>query len=257
MGYLKHFLRLPLRRESQFPYGKCKVAILLLFLSPQVARAEATTYPQQLQQELESFVQQRLDSYLQMQSWPSGQRTIAVWLPAGANHVPPCVQPLSIAAADHNARPWGRQLYKVECTQPSWEMQVRVEVKLVLPVMVASRDLPKGHEILPSDLQAKEMEIQRLFRDFTVDPSALLGRKTTRRIRAGQLLSQDQLQAQILVKKGDIVVIRAGTNEFSASMQGVAQQDGTLGDGVKVKNSSSGKIIQGWVVEKGVVETRY
>jgi flagella basal body P-ring formation protein FlgA len=136
-------------------------------------------------------------------------------------------------------------------------MQVRVEVRLVLPVMVASRDLPKGHEIQPQDLQGKEMEIHRLFRDFTVTPSTLLARKTTRRIRAGQILTPDQLQAQILVKKGDIVVIRAGSSDFSASMQGIAQQDGTQGDGVKVKNSSSGKIIQGWVIEKGIVETRY
>jgi flagella basal body P-ring formation protein FlgA len=36
-----------------------------------------------------------------------------------------------------------------------------------------------------------------------------------------------------------------------------ALEGGGKGDGIKVRNSSSGRVIQGWVVEKGVVETRF
>ena len=233
--------------------------MLFLFVGSLMVRAgaEEAGYQQTLQQQLALHVQQRLDDYLQTQAWPKGESSVEVWLPAGANHVPVCQQPIHIEAADHDARPWGRQLYRMECLDPAWQLQARADVRLTLPVIISSRDLAKGHVVQVRDLQTKPMEIHRLFRDFTVNQDDLLGRKVLRRVRVGQILTQEQLQARILVKKGDIVLIRAGSNDFSATMKGEAQQDGIEGDSVKVKNLSSGRIIQGWVVEKGIVETRY
>lgn len=233
--------------------------MLLLLMVSLLAQATTTEsdYALELQQQLEGHVRQRLDDYLQTQSWPQGESSITVWLPAGASHVPTCQQTILIEAADHDARPWGRQLYRMECTAPVWQLQARADVRLTLPVLISSRDLPKGHVVQPGDLQTKAMEIHRLFRDFTINAADLLGRKVLRRVRVGQILTQDQLQAPILVKTGDIVLIRAGSSDFSATMKGEALQDGIAGDGVKVKNLSSGRIIQGWVVEKGLVETRY
>ena len=233
--------------------------MLFLLTASLMARAgaEEVGYQQTLQQQLTLHVQQRLDDYLQTQAWPQGDSSVEVWLPAGANHVPVCQQAIHIEAADHDARPWGRQLYRMECLDPVWQLQARADVRLTLPVIISSRDLAKGHMVQANDLQNKPMEIHRLFRDFTINPADLLGRKVLRRVRVGQILTQEQLQARILVKKGDIVLIRAGSNDFSATMKGEAQQDGIEGDSVKVKNLSSGRIIQGWVVEMGIVETRY
>ena len=51
--------------------------------------------------------------------------------------------------------------------------------------------------------------------------------------------------------------MRAGETGFAATMKGEALEAGGPGDSVKVRNLSSGKVIQTWVVERGIVETRY
>lgn len=53
------------------------------------------------------------------------------------------------------------------------------------------------------------------------------------------------------------MLIRAGSDGFAATMQGEALEWGGKGDGIKVRNSSSGRVIQAGWSEKGVVETRF
>lgn len=257
MSYTATRAELPLFQEAALPHRKCRrrwgvLGLLTLALAPQLP-AE----PLPLAQQLETYARDRLSRYLESLNWEQAEPQIAVWLPEGANHLPACQQAVAIAPASQTGRPWGRQLYRLSCPQPVWELSGRVDLSLQLPVLVARHDLPKNHLLQDADLQPKTLEVSRLIRDFTTNPADLLGRKTVRRIRVGQLLEPSQLQAALLVHKGDLVLIRAGSDGFAATMQGEALEEGGKGDGIKVRNSSSGRVIQGWVVEKGVVETRF
>lgn len=257
MSYKEPSASLPLFQEAALPHRKCRwrlgvLGLLALGLAPTL-QAE----PQPLAQQLEAYARDRLTHYLESLKWEQAEPEVAVWLPQGAAHLPACQQAVHITPASQTGRPWGRQLYRLSCPQPAWELSGRVDLSLQLPVLVARHDLPKNHLLQPADLQPKTLEVSRLIRDFTTNPADLLGRKTVRRIRIGQLLEPSQLQAALLVHKGDLVLIRAGSDGFAATMQGEALEEGSKGDGIKVRNSSSGRIIQGWIVETGVVETRF
>ena len=257
MSYKEPSASLPLFQEAALPHRKYRwrsgvLGLLALCLAPQLPAA-----PLPLAQELETYARDRLTLYLESLKWEQVEPKVAVWLPQGANHLPTCQQAVAIEPASQTGRPWGRQLYRLSCPQPAWELSGRVDLSLQLPVLVARHDLPKNHLLQLEDLQPKAMEVSRLIRDFTTNPADLLGRKTVRRVRVGQLLEASQLQAALLVHKGDLVLIRAGSDGFAATMQGEALEEGGKGDGIKVRNSSSGRIVQGWIVEKGVVETRF
>lgn len=257
MSYARISASLPLFQEAELPHRKYRwlaavLGLLTLCLAPRL-----TAEPLPLAQQLETYARDRLTHYLASLNWEQAPPQVAVWLPQGATHLPVCQQTVSITPASQTGRPWGRQLYRLSCPQPAWELSGRVDISLQLPVLVARHDLPKNHLLQPEDLQPKTLEVSRLIRDFTTNPADLLGRKTVRRIRVGQLLEASQLQAALLVHKGDLVLIRAGSDGFAATMKGEALEEGGKGDGIKVRNSSSGRIIQGWIVESGVVETRF
>ncbi|MGL4206058.1 MAG: flagellar basal body P-ring formation chaperone FlgA [Aeromonadaceae bacterium] len=250
--------RFPLLAEMGLPLRKLatRLIALVLALGSQVLPA-AEPEPLPLQQQLERAARQRLEEYLQRQGWPAGQVTLHSWLAAGAAHLPPCEGEVAIQPSNQSGLPWGRQLYQLSCHQPRWELNGRVELSLILPVWSAARDLPKGTPLRGDDLLLKELEVSRLHRDFTPGNQSLVGLKTRHQVRMGQLLSLAQLESPLLVQKGDTVLIRAGGEEFAVSMQGQALEGGHLGEGIKVRNLSSGREIQAWVIEQGVVETRF
>ena len=257
-GYNQSWRLFPLLAEIDLPLRKpaTRLVTLLLALSalPLPAAGQADS---PLQHQLEQTARQRLDDYLQRQGWPTGQVTLHSWLAAGAAHLPPCEGQVAIQPSNQSGLPWGRQLYRLSCHQPRWELNGRVEISLILPVWSAARDLPKGTSLQGDDLLIKELEVSRLHRDFTPGNQPLIGLKTRHQVRMGQLLSMAQLESPLLIQKGDTVLIRAGAEEFAVSMQGQALEGGHLGEGIKVRNLSSGREIQAWVVEQGVVETRF
>lgn len=171
-------------------------------------------------------------------------------LPAVA-HLPACRQAVRFQAGGQYRQPWGRRPYLVECTEPAWQLRARVEVTLMLPVWVAARDIPKGHVIAPEDLLEKSLDASRLQRGFTHSSQPLAGSKSLRHLRMGQLIGELDLQQAWAVRAGEGVLIRVGQPGFSATTRGTALSNGAIGEGVRVRNLSSGKEIQAWVVDKG------
>jgi len=66
-----------------------------------------------------------------------------------------------------------------------------------------------------------------------------------------------EAEAPLLGERGDQVLIRVEADGVAASMTGEALQSGSKGEGIRVRNHSSGKVITAWVVERGIVETRF
>lgn len=127
----------------------------------------------------------------------------------------------------------------------------------MLPVWMTAREIRKGQTIQAADLVEESLDVSRLQRGFIPVTESLTGIKANRNLRMGQLIGELDLQKAWAVKEGEGVLIRAGQSGFSATTRGTALASGAIGDGIKVRNSSSGKEIQAWVIAKGEVETRF
>lgn len=240
----------------RLPVWKLAGALWLLSGSP--AHGEPQAQSDFLEQLLERDARQSLDDYIAQQRWPATTGMFRVWLAPSADHLPPCPSGnISLQAGGLYRQPWGRRPYLIECTDPAWQVRGRVEVSLLLPVWVAARDIAKGQSISASDLVEKALDVSRIQRGFTPSNHSLLGHKSNRHLRSGQLIGELDLQKVWAVKQGEGVLIRAGEGEFSATTRGEALENGGIGDGIRVKNLSSGKEIQAWVTDTGEVETRF
>lgn len=206
---------------------------------------------------LEQDAHERIQQFLVSRGWPTGQSNIQVRLPAAETQLPPCQRPVNMDLTSQPQQPWGRHHYRLHCAQPVWELSARVDIQLWLPVQTARHHMAKEHTVTLSDLQPVEMDVSRLRRAFTPLASDLVGRLTQRTIRQGHIMQASQLANPPVINKGDTVLIRASQPGFAVSMRGEALASGGIGDSIRVKNISSGRLIQAVVVETGVVETRF
>lgn len=86
------------------------------------------------------------------------------------------------------------------------------------------------------------------------DESELSMKVTRQAIRAGTVLTSNLLDRELAVKFGEQVDVRVGQEILSISMKGIAQQNGYVGDIVKVRSTGNQKTITGRLVSRGLVQ---
>ena len=198
-----------------------------------------------------------LQRYATQQGWQHFEVEHQVWLAPAAKNLPPCELPLNIHVGNGYQRPWGRLPYTIECLQPSWRLNARIDSKLTLPVWVTATPLQRGQRLQPGDVIAQPIDISRLIREPIPAEIGILGRVVARKINAGKVIGPLDLQKDWLVLKGESVIIRASSTQFSVSAQGEALDNGVLGDTIKVLNTRSGKIVQVRITAPGEVHTHF
>ena len=118
------------------------------------------------------------------------------------------------------------------------------EVSLRRAVVVATRSLAARQEIGPDDVK-KVVCSDAGADDLMTDLVAVVGQRTTRRIRAGRPIAAKDLTAPLLVRRGQETRVTCGVVRISAK----ALSKGKAGDLVQFENLDSGKRF--WAVVAG------
>ena len=252
-------------RKRSLPLRKWLFPLLLLGVAGGPATAAADIqqptgiqgHAAVLEQRLTTEARGRLAARARQLQWGDYQAEIQVWLPGSAERLGPCQRGLEVAPARSDSPPWGRLAYTVSCEQPGWRLRARVEARVWMKVWTARHEIARNRKLEADDLVLVRTDISSLHSGFTTDRRQLIGHRTERSIRAGQPVSPGLLTAEVLVHRHDNVVIRAHAQGLTATMTGTALEDGARHEEVKVRNHSSDRTISAWVVERGVVETRF
>lgn len=234
--------------------------LLPMLLLPPMAQAEKnlTSVQQGLLEQLNSAARQLLDQQLHEQGWQIEASSINAWLPGGTAHLPACRQTVQLTRSNPAAPAWGKQSYMLQCPdKPGWQTRGEVQVTLTLPVWVAAHAMDRGHALEAADLRPRVVDVSRLRRSFTPLNQSLIGFRTQRRVSEGEMLTQSRLGQPLAVHKGTPVTIYAREEGFSATAQGEAEADGSIGDVISVRNLASGKRIKAEVTAQNEVETRF
>ena len=91
-------------------------------------------------------------------------------------------------------------------------------------------------------------------RGFMSAPELAVGRRLRRGVDEGAALTPALLDAAILVRRGQQVIIEAQGSGLAITMAGVARADGALGQTIPVENLSSGRRLDGIVRSAKSVE---
>lgn len=167
-----------------------------------------------------------------------------------------CASPLMVEVQGNNELR-GRVNLKVSCLDKNWFVYLTANIAYYLKVVVAQTDLPRKANLTASMLSLTEMDVSRVRGDYFTDFAELQGVTLRNRVRAGDVISSNNLLIADAVNRGEQITIVATNGTLSVRMGGEALDSGKVGDQVRVRNLQSGRVIRALVVARGKVEVRY
>lgn len=140
----------------------------------------------------------------------------------------------------------------IKCTEDTnhWTLYIPVKVSVLKEVLLNKRALRRGEVLTKDDLYQAEMDSQKLKQGYYTDPKDLIGLVCKKDINPDTLITSYQIESAKMVLKGQEVSITAIAGSLKITMAGIAMSDGILGDVIKVKNTTSHKIIEAQVSGK-------
>ncbi|WP_166108927.1 flagellar basal body P-ring formation chaperone FlgA [Pseudoalteromonas sp. Z9A5] len=138
--------------------------------------------------------------------------------------------------------PFNRQVtLQIKCNDAqNWAQYVHVRVIEMAPVVVASSNLTRGEVITSSHLSVEMKPTHFVRIQYLDDPKMLIGSRSKRNIRSGMPILLSHI---CMVCKGDSVNIYANLKGLKIKTSGVALEDGTIGEQIRVKNKKTGKVL--------------
>ncbi|WP_053062419.1 flagellar basal body P-ring formation chaperone FlgA [Photobacterium aquae] len=235
-------------RNSYFRTGTPGLAGLYLLLS-------GIAFPVQghpLQQQVERYLTKQVSQYARTVGSRDYRIDIKpIDVPA------PCGKPISLSM-NRAERPLGRVTVTAECHQPKyWKTRVRADVDVFLPLVTLRRNVDREQVLSSKHLILRRTSLKSLRLGYFTAIAKVSGKLSKRKLSAGTVLTPRMIELPTLIRRDDMVTIRAKRDSFTASMKGVALEDGQKGERIRVRNQSSGKTITATVKSANIVETTF
>ena len=165
-----------------------------------------------------------------------------------------CQDQLDIYFASEAQGP-GRTFLGVQChTGKPWNIYVSANVDMFADVLVSKKSLLRGQSVNASDVGIETRKLSTLRTGYFVGLEQLENMQVARTVQRGQVITPALLKPQFLVKRGERVTLVANAGGIKVRMKGKALADATSNGRVRVKNDSSGRVVEGIVTARGVVE---
>lgn len=134
--------------------------------------------------------------------------------------------------------------------QGAVSLEVRYYTDLLVPVRQIDR-----REILTPDLFApKRFDVTSITEGLVAEAGELQGCRAKQNLTAGRYVPKHYLEKIPDVEYGSPITIVAKTGGLEIRARGVAMQNGSVGEAIKVMNGASKKILLGTVTALGIVE---
>ncbi|MBU2925589.1 flagellar basal body P-ring formation chaperone FlgA [Colwellia sp. 4_MG-2023] len=204
------------------------------------------------EQESRHYINQEIARFLSYHGAISQQQKINLFIPKGSEDLE-CTN-LQISRSKPSSVPAGRIRLTIKCDSPKWQFRASAKVDLWMNLVVAKRDLQRG-EILTADLlDTRSLNIASHLHGMEVNINNVIGMQVRRDINSGDVINRRLLEKQYLVNRDQHVELHVSTPTFNASVTAIALEDGQLGQRIKVKNLTSGQVVEGQVIGKGTVK---
>ena len=133
--------------------------------------------------------------------------------------------------------------------------RLRVSGRLVVQVSVAvpSRAVAMNEVLGAADIETITLPRSRLAPDTLTEASQLIGKSAVHVLRPDQPVRAADVQAPLLVRKGDLITIELRTPNMELTAQGKALEDGAAGASIRVTNTQSKRVIDVTVEGPGLV----
>lgn len=167
--------------------------------------------------------------------------------------LPACAAPLET----YTQTPRGNQargLVRVSCnTGAVWTLNVPVQIRRELDVLVLRRAVARGETLTASDVIAEKRVVNSLSSPYVSRVKDLANRTTRRPLPQGTPVTAEALSVALLIHRGQRVTLTATTAGFEVRAPGRALADAAASQRLRVQNLDSLKVVEGVAESAGVV----
>ncbi len=117
---------------------------------------------------------------------------------------------------------------------------VSATLEALTEVATTTSDLRRGTILHEENIEMAERDLNRL-RAPCHDVEELLGQRLKRSLRKGDVLERSAIAFPPMIKRGEIVTITVQKGALTVTAKGMAQQNGSAGDLIRVRNINSQK----------------
>ncbi|MEX0742713.1 MAG: flagellar basal body P-ring formation chaperone FlgA, partial [Phycisphaeraceae bacterium] len=114
--------------------------------------------------------------------------------------------------------------------------RLRVQVIIKQPAVIASRSLTRGQVITASDLKVEQITLTSSRKTPLRAVDSAVGKQSVGLIREGAVVYVDDVEAPLLVKRGQAVTVRAVSGGIVLRTVGRAMEDGQQGEMILLRN---------------------
>ena len=171
-----------------------------------------------------------------------------LWLAPGMNH---------LEVDGHESRSAGQLRFTMTARakdKSETRFTITADIEEWCEIPVASRPLLRGQVIDPRDVVMARLNVNALPRDAAFERNEVIGLEASRSFGVGEVFRKAKLSIPPIVEAGASVTLVYRKGLLEASADGTALDAGALNDKIRVRNSSSRKIINGVVLASGLVE---
>ncbi len=168
--------------------------------------------------------------------------------------LPACAKaPSAFMPQGNNGR--GAVTVGVRCEGPvAWSLYVPVRISQTMQVLVLNRSLNRGEVIAADMLSFQSRDTATLPYGYLSNLSDATGKTLKRPLVAGSVLSPDAMEAQHIIKRGQLVTVFSRAGGLEVRAQGTALSDAGQGERLRVENKSSHRVVEGVVRSADTIE---
>lgn len=129
------------------------------------------------------------------------------------------------------------------------------DFRVIQKLPIAKRNISPFERLSEMDFEIKERDVT--FSPGYVTPLAhLIGKTVLRPVVQGMPVELKDIKPEYEVEKGQLVQIQFQGQNFMVTAMATAEQNGSVGDLIKIKNTETQKMLSGIVMGKGLVEVK-
>ena len=163
-----------------------------------------------------------------------------VRLPRSSDSLPFCNTKIEFNASAVDV---GRTRVRATCGSPLWSIRGTANSKVTIDALVAGQAMKKGHRLTETDFRMSRVILTTPQKSYYSN-NLINGHQLKHRLRPGELITYKHIEPNYAVRKGDLVSISYVSNTFKLSTDGIAEENGVVGDLIKVHNTQSEKLLQ-------------
>ncbi|MFT2110689.1 flagellar basal body P-ring formation chaperone FlgA [Marinomonas sp. 2405UD68-3] len=188
--------------------------------------------------------------------YPKAEIHIELGNRANFSYLPSCPKDkLSISNSRRDAQK--RTTYTVQCITPTWKIFIPVNQQILLSAYTAITPISRKQPITTNNTDLIKVDITKLRGDIYSQDNPPYGLIASRNININTVITDKITELPIIIKKGSRIVIKAQSSTISIKMNGESLENGVLGQQIRVKNTSSGRIVYGKVVSSNEILVNY